>query len=65
MIHSLRKVPCVLWKTRASHGVAKGNISTFVPPLFHPCGQNTSFAGSRLLSFEGFCARSAHVQILY
>jgi len=57
----------LLWKKRASRGVAKGNINTFVLALFHPYGQNkaTRFAGSRLLSFEGFCARSAHVQILY
>ncbi len=26
---------CLLWKPRALHGFAKGNISTFVLPLFH------------------------------
>ena len=29
---------CLLLKPRALHGVAKGNISTVVLPLFHPYG---------------------------
>ena len=27
-----------------SYGVAKGNISTFFPPLFYPSGQNKALA---------------------
>jgi len=26
---------CLLWKPRALHDIAKGNINTFVFPLFH------------------------------
>ncbi len=43
---------CLLWKPRALHGVAKGNISTFVLPLFNglwPYNQATRFTGGSLL----------------
>jgi hypothetical protein len=39
---------CLLWKPRALHGVAKGNISTFVLPLFNglwPQKQSHPFHG--------------------
>jgi len=46
------RLHCLLWKPRASHGVAKGNISTFVLSLFNglwPFNKATRFTGGSLL----------------